>query len=79
MTNFGAPGGFIKVTNREKTNLSCSKIKHTQISLVLLQFSNFVLSCSFLLVNKKYFPQICVFPPRLTPLIKDTSAPKHCP
>lgn len=32
---------------REKNILSCSKIKHTEISLVLLQFSNFVLSCPF--------------------------------
>lgn len=46
MTNFGAPGGFIKVTNRGKKRVVAVRLS-TQISLVLLQFSNFVLSCPF--------------------------------
>lgn len=46
MTNFGASGGFIKVTKRGKKRVVAVRLS-TQMSLVLLQFSNFVLSCPF--------------------------------
>lgn len=46
MTNFDAPGGFIKVIKRGKKTLVAVRLS-TKTSFVLLHFSNFALSYPF--------------------------------